>query len=686
MQLGRPVETLERADAMGKRRPRAKSAHRAAAPCAAAMAGVALLAAAGCAEKKPTELVAGVTTQVQVPKELKSVRIDVQSGGTLIFCRAYRVTDGFTHLPKTLGMVSGGNPKEPVTITVTGYVSAEDEPSAPDEITQCATFAPSVKAGEARVLRSARQPYVQDKVLFLPMPLRFSCFEKSCDPGETCLGGECKAPDVDPAALALYADDLIYGNANTCFSPATCLVDAQPPQVVDADDCVYALPGTASAPPRPDPDPFPALPTTGSGVNVEVVYDGFVTEVLDLDRQEGFFIPDPSKPQQFQLASGLCHRKGDGGHLPIALKASGLCPPKTVLQPVCDNENPANPDGTSSVDPGPTSAGGDVVCSTAALKPAPSALLVLMDASKSMAPFFGPAGVQQILGLSVQDPVFATTQVALRLLPSDATDCGSADNKFGRADLLTVPFSLAGASRTSLVSVLQNAGSVHASDDPLFLDAALESEGAYKLLRDLRAQTSAPFNRSAVLLLGNRSLWNGCADASHATPEDEARAAKNDATNPIYTYVVLLETPPGADLGGRDLTQTREDARLIAAAGGSNLFDATVDHLAGLSAFNTVVADLGSCLYEAPSDAVRKDSPVSYVNPLTLERNDIPFNAACTDGATAAGWSQDASNRIRVCGQSCQDLRDVLQAVAAKAFSDGQRAPEVPLFAPKVCP
>jgi hypothetical protein len=34
---------------------------------------------------------------------------------------------------------------------------------------------------------------------------------------------------------------------------------------------------------------------------------GLVSEVLDLEKDEGYTVPDPKKPQQFRLAEGLCH-------------------------------------------------------------------------------------------------------------------------------------------------------------------------------------------------------------------------------------------------------------------------------------------------------------------------------------------------------------------------------------------
>jgi hypothetical protein len=73
----------------------------------------------GCEGKKQTELVAGISTQVRVPKDLKTIRVDVVVGGTPVKCDSYRVYDGKVQLPRTLGTLplSSDNRGLPVTIT-----------------------------------------------------------------------------------------------------------------------------------------------------------------------------------------------------------------------------------------------------------------------------------------------------------------------------------------------------------------------------------------------------------------------------------------------------------------------------------------------------------------------------------------------------------------------------------------
>ena len=85
--------------------------------------GTSALVWSGCEGKKQTELVAGISTQVRVPKDLKTIRVDVLVGGTQVKCDSYRVFDGKVQLPRTLGTlpIDDSNRGLPLTITVAGY-------------------------------------------------------------------------------------------------------------------------------------------------------------------------------------------------------------------------------------------------------------------------------------------------------------------------------------------------------------------------------------------------------------------------------------------------------------------------------------------------------------------------------------------------------------------------------------
>jgi len=165
---------------------------------------VALVAAAvsttgGCAATQVTELVPGVVSQIQVPRNLREVRVDLQADGEQGTCYWANVdpTTGGVTLPRTLGVIPGGSTSNPVTVTITGYAVADSDPSPPQVLVDCdaspfdtdgtntGKYDPAVK-----ILRRSRQTYIDTRTLFLPMPLRYSCWEgPGCTNTQTCVAG-----------------------------------------------------------------------------------------------------------------------------------------------------------------------------------------------------------------------------------------------------------------------------------------------------------------------------------------------------------------------------------------------------------------------------------------------------------------------------------------------------------------
>jgi hypothetical protein len=384
--------------------------------------------------------------------------------------------------------------------------------------------------------------------------------------------------------------------------------------------------------------------------------------------REGFSIPDPTKPQQIQLAPALCAMVNGTSPSPRRIsevRVGTACPPKTVLQPICvaDLNNPATlPDGGTSTDGG---------CNIGIpLTPAPSALYVLLDDAASMGPIFSANGLQQVVSFSLSDPAFRTTSIGFKLLPHDMNDCAPAMSTSYSS--LDVPFALATTSQSAIAKIVGDSSKLLPTSPPLFLDAALQPNGAYKALRDFRGTNA--FNRMAVMMIFNRAVT---ADCGGMTASQLAAAAFNTANiaDRIHTYVVML------DIGGDAGTQDAAEALNIATAGGGarQFFDARIDKAQGAVAFNTVVTDLGSCLYEKPANIVASSSTViSYQSLTSATATSIAFNAACTEAAqnTADGWNLDPGGRVRVCGKSCSDLRGALTTAAAYAAS---RTPPIPV-------
>jgi hypothetical protein len=616
---------------------------------------------AGCSPTEPTEIVAGMVTQMQVPKEIKMVGLVVQSGGRQVFCEGYKVADGTVTLPSTFGASSEGDISRPVTVTVLGFTRPE-----PKFETDCVFETPNVGDDSVNVMRRRRSTYVENRALYLPMPIRQACTDVKCPEGQTCLGGVCEPMDIDSSTLVDYDDRLVFGRSNTCFDVSNCLpaYGSIPAQLVDPETCEFEVE-------VPEGLPMPS----NAALNVRVVHQNYTPEVLDLDDKEGFVVSGEPGSKRFRLAENLCTSRYKMGKM-MGVSATVACPSKTPLQPICAADQEAILDGSSSPF-------GPALCvAPERLVPTESALYVLMDQSQSMQSFFGADGLQQLLSLSLEDPVFERTRVAFKFLPAAASDC-SGPNEFATPSApMGVPFTLAKEARSLVAPLIADSSNVLASDPPLYLDAVMSSAGAYGALRDL--QPTAPtqaFNRRALLIIGNRDFVSRC-----SAIEDPAALAASALDGGIHTYVVVLSAPSGTDQGGRDPVM---DAGAIAAAGGTSAFDATSNSDVGALALQTIVTDLGSCLYDAPKDGLGtalSQSVVTYLNPLSLSRESISFNEACSEqNKDASGWNRDEFGRIRICGSACESLRNVAKYTSALAAQAGRPAPLLPLHMTKPC-
>jgi hypothetical protein len=624
--------------------------------------GLGLLVFSGCKADKATEVVPGFSTQVHVPRDMKSIRVDVRAAGLQTFCRSYQVYDGKVRLPRTLGLLPGESPGRPFTVQVAGF---QVDANVEGGVSNCLDFKVSQKPGDARILRRSTQAYVPDLIKFLPMPMRYACYDVDCPDNQTCKAGQCVSDFVEATTLPDYREDYIVGRANTCFSVAQCLPGpfplTQPPQVIDAASCIYAVPFTPSANDvGPKPANYPPPELLGSGLNVKVTYDGgYVSEVLDLDRDEGYFIPDPSKPQRFQLAPGLCalvKAPNAAGHRISSIEVSARCPSKTVLQPMCESEVPG-----SEVYDGGTDVSGDRSCLTrSALKPAKSALYVLIDQGTNMANAFFTQDRQKgaiipALQAALNDPALENTFAAMKFLPTGngAADCtgpspfaalnGPDDVPFGKA------FDVQATILQKIFARAANNALLRPESDPIHLGAAMRPEGAYQALGSQGAN-----HEKILLILGNRG-FDGVGDGCGGDPIARAQAAFT--ANRTRTYVVV-----------RDSDKTRSPdpfagAFAIAQAGGGKAFDSRPDEAAGLEAINTVVAQLGACLYDAPAEAIPTTAKLSYYDPLGQKQVEVPAATGACDATTPdtdpGGWKAEGSS-VRICGQKCVDLRKVL--------------------------
>ncbi|NOU31732.1 MAG: hypothetical protein HOO96_27840, partial [Polyangiaceae bacterium] len=403
---------------------------------AAASSLSAIVASAACSSTDPTpQFVAGFQTQVQVPRDLKSIIVDVRQFGQSVFCQEYPVVydsvagTGTVRLPQSLGTIAGAKESSlPVEIVVRGTTAflprgALNNCSSGFQVTkkiEAADLATSdAKAGDVRILRRSVQQYVKGKKLYVPMPLRYACFDVDCSKStvegdQSCKGGRCAPPSMLAETLREFSLDMINGTSNLCFRSKTangkpgCLDAPLAPKVLDASKCLYEIQDVPNV-------PF-------SGVNVQLVFEsGFLTEVLDQDADEGFFIPDATKPKQFQLAPGLCdavkgvNEKGEPVPHPVtAVGASGVCPEKRTLQPLCADEEEQKVYGQNGT--GAPSSGSTPGIK---LKPSPTGLALLFDFTEANSSAFAAGGIaQQLVDFALQDPSLDTVSMGLVKMPA----------------------------------------------------------------------------------------------------------------------------------------------------------------------------------------------------------------------------------------------------------------------------
>ena len=444
---------------------------------------------AGCSGTKPTELVPGVMSQIVVPRDLQGVRVTVLADGALVFDQGYNVGPGGTvQLPSTLGVLSSPNPSTSVSVTIRGYQQpcVGTGNSVSDD---CSNLGDApVGNGGPQVLRRSVQTFVDQHILFVPMPLSYSCWNNGgCGSGQSCKGNQCVTSTTDSTSLVDFDPSLLDGT-DVCFNPQLCFptVGTFTAQLVDQASCTYAYP----VPPAEAADGGASL------LNVRVWYDDFLwtyqgsggdaggppifanvlqnageEEILNLDPTEGFtlggVIPDAgtigdagphvsySQSQLFQLSPGLCALaqaasypppppvlgedggivSADGGtgeyvtisHIDVATG----CPPKPPLLPICAGQVPNGSTLPGDAGTVQMTSNGLVCNAPAAMTPTQSALYLAFDDSESMNGAYGASGSATALSLSLDNPVFKRTYAASTFLhQTTSADCTAMKTSF----------------------------------------------------------------------------------------------------------------------------------------------------------------------------------------------------------------------------------------------------------------
>ncbi|MGH7281732.1 MAG: hypothetical protein ACRELY_09435 [Polyangiaceae bacterium] len=588
--------------------------------------------AASCSSPAPS-MVVGITTQMRVPKDLRSVRVVARVGGAST-CQTYAIDTTPIALP--ISTTLEGNANDVVKVTVAGFSGASTSlPSDP-----CAIDG-------ALVVKSATTHLIDGQLLYLPMALKYLCEGVTCDDGQTCFAGACDDDAVDPGTLVRYSDPLLYGNTSFCISNGTCMNHTSPVLMSDPDHCTFTF-------------AIDDVAFDNQGVNIQLIHDNLEREVIDLDDPREGFSYDPKTTKQFTIAPRLCDDVKSGK---ITVVSSGVgCPAKTVLNPMCD---PAH-DGDNGR---PREAAGTCT-SSVNVQPSPNAYYFLLDRSSSMGAFYTQAQgtFSEILRLLLSAPLFSTASVALGYLPASAADCTAGSSSLGSP---LVPMGMANQSADAIAEAL-DPSAVLPSDPPLFVDAALRSATAYSVLEAL---DPAAFDKRDLVLVGNRDFFGDC-DPSIGTTSD---AAFQEHLQGIETGVLVLKAPPTADQGAHDPVV---DGLAIARVGLGPYADGTVSDtqaaIAVLSGFDVKQ----SCTYDIPAGADLQNVPgsfLTYFDVVAQNRIDIPLNAGCVDAISPVDGFNVVGSKILVCGAPCAGLRFVLDTAGLYAIQHHAQPPLVPI-------
>jgi hypothetical protein len=267
-------------------------------------------AAPGCATKVVGQIVLVVQTDLSLPKDIDTIRIEVSTEGVPKFKNDYDrlgSKDGTIHLPGTLALDAPDKPSAAISILVSARTGGKD--------------------GTVRVLREVVTTVPLDRSAELDMPIHFLCdgsgkvkdgeAVSTCPEGQSCVAGACKDDNVDSSKLPNYAPTKALGDGS-CLDVTTCF-DSSVPAVVDPKTC--SLPALAGV--------NIALQTEGDGICGRV--GCFVA--LDSGSEEGFTV---AKDGTIALPPAVCDKIKAGTIVNVVTApVTANCKQKTSSLPTC---------------------------------------------------------------------------------------------------------------------------------------------------------------------------------------------------------------------------------------------------------------------------------------------------------------------------------------------------------------
>jgi hypothetical protein len=310
----------------------------------ALLAGLPVVGVPACGKvlPPPGELVVAVTTDLSIPKDIDTIRIQVvPPDGDTPYDYAFSVYPGEfsgqptgVKIPATLGVLAGSGPVETVLVRVMAISTPKNETLILREASvQVPTNRTALLQLPLQWLSegSAKDSTTSNPTLALPDSDKI--VEARCKQGDTEIAGVCTSDFVDVDTLPDYEPGLVFGGGaadggGTCFDTAACFANASP-ATLDRTACTVKVPAGADT----SKINVALVPADGAGICAS----GSTTECfVPLDQN-----PIDQKPPdgwtlqggRIQLPPGVCDAIQNG--LAARVVVSTTCASKTPSNPTC---------------------------------------------------------------------------------------------------------------------------------------------------------------------------------------------------------------------------------------------------------------------------------------------------------------------------------------------------------------
>jgi hypothetical protein len=270
-----------------------------------------LAGAHGCSAKPPGQILLAVQTDLSLPKDIDTIRIEVFNEGVPKYHKDFeRIGDDTKslRLPATIGLNASPNASDAITIVISARSGGLD--------------------GDVRIVREVVTTIPTDRVATLEIPLEFLCEgygklsagnpASACPvKGQTCVAGVCVDDKIDSTKLPTYTVEQVFGDGS-CFDASACWGDATP-AVLDPATC--SIPGAT--------DINVGLQTEGEGICGPV--GCFVT--LDAASSSGWKIGEGGR---ITLPTSVCDQVTAGKIVNVVTApATTACKQKKTALPTC---------------------------------------------------------------------------------------------------------------------------------------------------------------------------------------------------------------------------------------------------------------------------------------------------------------------------------------------------------------